>query len=333
MAKDHHGREIDYLRISVTDRCNLRCRYCMPEEGIKLEDHTSIMSLEEIERLVYIASQRGINRIRLTGGEPLVRLGIVDLIASLSKMEGIDSVTLTTNGILLPKMATELKDAGLSRVNISLDTLDAEQFKFITRCGDIEGTLKGIEAALETGFNPVKVNVVAIRSLNQDFLAFAKLTVDKPLHIRFIEYMPMGDSHRSGAWSKEESIPSDELIERIDSLTSEAGLGNLMPLEKGKQVQGWGPARYFELPNAQGTIGFISPLSRHFCGECNRLRVTANGRIRPCLFSDEEYHILEALRNNDVEAVNEVFDKALLSKPDEHHHRMGTSRAMSQIGG
>lgn len=333
MAKDFHGREIDYLRISVTDRCNFRCLYCMPEEGIDLEEHDSIMTLEEIERLVYIASQRGIKRIRLTGGEPLVRRGIVDLIASISAMEKIEAVTLTTNGSLLPKMADDLKRAGLKRVNISLDTLDPEQFHHITRCGNLETTLQGIDAALEAGFKPVKINAVAMRSLNQDLLSFARLTTEKPIHVRFIEFMPIGNSHQSGTWNEDESIEVEELISTINALAGEAGLGQLTPLETKKSVQGWGPARYYQLPNAQGTIGFISPLSRHFCGECNRIRVTSNGKLRPCLFSDEEFSLLEALRNNDAAAVNEVLDKALLAKPDEHHHRKGTARSMSQIGG
>ena len=333
MAKDGHGRTIDYLRISVTDRCNLRCRYCMPEKGVKLENHDAIMTLEEIERLVYHASQRGIRRIRLTGGEPLVRLGIIDLISSISSMEGIEAVTLTTNGILLPRMAYDLKKAGLKRVNISLDTLDAQKFTHITRCGNLEEVLKGIDAALETGFKPVKINTVAIRSLDQDFLQFARLTLDKPLHVRFIEFMPMGDSVQSGTWNKNESIPSEELITHIDSLSHEAGLGKLLPIDNRSKIPGWGPARYYQLPHSEGTIGFISPLSRHFCIECNRLRVTSNGKIRPCLFADKEYHILSALRTNDTQALNVILDEALQAKPDMHHHRMKTARAMSQIGG
>ncbi len=334
MSIDGCGRTIDYLRISVTDRCNFRCVYCMPEDGVTLKPHGAMMTLEEIERLVYVASGLGISRIRLTGGEPLVRLGICDLISSITKMDGIDSVALTTNGVLLPRMAGDLKEAGLSRVNISLDTLDPEQFHQITRCGNLEDTLAGIDAALEVGLDPVKINTVVVRSLHQDIMAFVKLTYERPLHVRFIEYMPVGISTGSGhGWAHEDSVPSAELIQTIDEQAAAAGLGTLVPLVRGEAPSPWGPARYYRLPGAKGMLGFIAPLSHHFCGECNRLRLTADGKIRPCLFSDLEYDVLDALRTGSDAEVRAVIEEALDNKPDEHHDRVGTERTMSQIGG
>ena len=241
---------------------------------------------------------------------------------------------MTTNGVLLPKMAADLKEAGLSRVNISLDTLDPEQFKQITRRGELQQTLDGIDAALAAGFNPVKINAVAVRSLDQDYLAFAKLSIDRPLHVRFIEYMPVGESSGSHGcgWGKDDVVPSEELFETINERARAAGMDELVPAGNDRPL-GWGPARYFEFPNAQGTVGFISPLSRHFCSECNRLRLTADGKLRPCLFSDDEYDVRTALRAGDNQAVRAVFAEALGAKPDEHHDKVGTERGMSQIGG
>lgn len=330
--KDAHGRVIDYLRISLTDRCNFRCIYCMPEDGVCQMDHDEILRIEDIERLVKVAAGIGIKSIRLTGGEPLVRKGVVDLVDSIINIDGIENVSMTTNGVLLPAMAEDLKRAGLSRVNISLDTLDPEQFKYVTRVGKLEDTLAGIDAALECGFDPVKVNAVTVKSLNQDFLAFAKLSIDRPLHVRFIEYMPVGDSSENGTgWGKEDVIPSEELFSIINERAAAEGLP---PLESAAaDPLGWGPARYFEFPDAKGTVGFISPLSRHFCSACNRLRMTADGKIRPCLFSDTEYDAKQALRNGTDEQVRAVLMEALGAKPDDHHDKVGTERGMSQIGG
>lgn len=332
--KDSHGRVIDYLRISLTDRCNFRCVYCMPEEGVCAMSHEEILRLEEIERLVKVAAGLGIRSVRLTGGEPLVRKGVVDLVDAITKIDGIENVSMTTNGVLLPRMIDDLKAAGLSRVNISLDTLDADQFRAITRVGNLEDTLAGIDAALEAGLNPVKVNAVTVRSLDQDFLAFAKMSIGRPLHMRFIEYMPVGDTSEEGGtgWGKQDVIPSEELFDTINKQAREAGLPELRPAGTSKPL-GWGPARYFEFPDAQGTLGFISPLSRHFCAECNRLRVTADGKVRPCLFSDTEYDVRSALREGSDAAVRDVLLEALGAKPDEHHDKVGTERNMSQIGG
>ena len=333
--KDSHGRVIDYLRISLTDRCNFRCIYCMPEEGVCMMGHDEILRIEEIEEIVRVATRIGIKSVRLTGGEPLVRRGVVDLVRSLHDMPEIVNISMTTNGVLLPEMADDLKAAGLSRVNISLDTLDPEQFKFITRVGKIESTLTGIDAALEAGFDPVKINAVSVRSLNQDFLAFARLSVDRPLHVRFIEYMPVGESTGADGtgWGKKDVIPSEELLNTINERARKAGLPELVPADGSDAPLGWGPARYFAFPGAQGTVGFISPLSRHFCSECNRLRLTADGKLRPCLFSDREIDVRTALREGGEDAVYNCFLEALNLKPDEHHDKVGTERKMSQIGG
>ena len=333
--KDSHGRTIDYLRISLTDRCNFRCVYCMPEEGVCAMSHDEILRIEEIERLVAVAAGLGIRSVRLTGGEPLVRKGVVELVDAITGIEGIENVSMTTNGVLLPRMIGDLKAAGLSRVNISLDTLDPVQFHEITRTGRLEDTLAGIDAALAAGLNPVKVNAVAVRSLDQDFLEFAKLSIDRPLHVRFIEYMPVGESTGSCGcgWGKEDVIASEELFGMINEQAIASGLGELKPAGNHKPT-GWGPARYFEFEGAKGTVGFISPLSRHFCSECNRLRLTADGKIRPCLFSDEEFDVRAALRSGKGDkAVRDVLLAALGAKPDEHHDKVGTERNMSQIGG
>ncbi|MCD8316991.1 MAG: GTP 3',8-cyclase MoaA [Eggerthellaceae bacterium] len=332
--KDSLGRSIDYLRISLTDKCNFRCIYCMPEEGVEHLSHDDILRLEEIEDFARIAAQHGIKKIRLTGGEPLVRKNIVELIGNLKDIPGIEDISLTTNGVLLPAMAKDLKAAGLDRVNISLDTLDPEQFRMITRCGNLESTMKGIDAALEADLNPVKINCVTVKSLNQDFLEFAKMSIDRPLHIRFIEYMPVG--HSSGVnghgWGKDDVIPSDELRRMINERAVEAGYPELVSADSDRP-SGWGPATYFKFPGAKGTLGFISPLSHHFCSECNRMRLTADGKIRPCLFSDEEFSVKEALDADDLALVSEIYETALGKKPDEHHDKEGTERNMSQIGG
>ena len=230
-------------------------------------------------------------------------------------------------------MATDLKAAGLSRVNISLDTLDAEQYRFITRRGNLNDALKGIEAALSSGLSPVKLNTVVVRSLNQDLLSFARLTVDAPLHVRFIEYMPIGSGEDCGGcgWGLDDVVPAKEIIETINMQAQSIGLGSLQPTMD--TPDGWGPAQYYRLPGAQGTVGVISAISKHFCASCNRLRLTADGKIKPCLFSDTEYDIRSALRKGDKEEVLSVFKAALSHKPSGHEHRIGTRRMMSQVGG
>lgn len=333
--KDNYGRRIDYLRISLTDRCNLRCIYCMPEEGVPFKSHEDMLRIEEIADFARRAAQSGIRRVRLTGGEPLVRKGVVDLIREINEIPEIEDISLTTNGILLPKMAADLRDAGLTRVNISLDTLDPVQFSYVTRLGKIEDVFAGIDAALEYGFDPVKINAVAVRGLDQDFFGFAKLSLDRPLHVRFIEYMPVGESSgcTGAGWTEEDIIPASEIIERINEGAIAAGIGALEPLSDEDLPSGAGPAIYYRLPGAKGTVGFISAMSNHFCDSCNRLRLTADGKLRPCLFSDKEIDVVGPIRADDEEAVDRAIKEAIGIKPDEHHEERGTQRRMSQIGG
>ena len=349
MAHDARGRRIDYLRISVTDRCNLRCRYCMPAEGVAFKDHSEILTYEEMERVACIAAKEGIGKIRLTGGEPLVRKGVVGFVGRLLADCGVQSVALTTNGTLLPHYARALREAGLERVNVSLDSLDPAVFGRITRGGRLADALAGLDAALEAGFDPVKVNVVVVRSLEQDLVEFARMTLDRPLHVRFIEYMPVGaveegsgcHAEQTGptatddpaGWTREDSVPSDEVLERLADEGAAAGLGELLPIARAEAPGGWGPARYYRFGDAAGTVGVISPLSHHFCDECNRLRLTADGRLRPCLFCDEELDVKTPLRTGTDEDVREVIRAALHIKPEGHEMRVGTDRRMSQIGG
>lgn len=357
---DDFGRRIDYLRIAITDRCNYRCVYCMPASGVHLMSHERVLSYEEIVRFVRVATEFGIKHLRLTGGEPLARKGCVELASMLSALPGIEDIAITTNGSLLPKLARPLVEAGVSRVNISLDTLDPETFNAVTRVGHLEDALAGIDAALEAGFKTVKINCVAVRSMRQDVLGIARLSVDRPLHVRFIEYMPIGnddmqlltEGDTAGAtdgqtgqrgvqgqhplvsvadWSAHDTIPSDELREQISRAAQQAGLGTLQPAQK-KRPDGYGPADYWTFPEAKGTVGFISAMSNHFCKRCNRLRLTADGCIRPCLFSDVEVPVREALRAGDDDAIRAALAKALRIKPDAHHTE-GTERYMSQIGG
>lgn len=343
MGTDSFGRRIDYLRISVTDRCNLRCVYCMPSEGVPWRDPADILTFEEIERFAAAAVEEGISKIRLTGGEPLVRKGIVEHVARLRAITGIEAIAVTTNGVLLPRYAADLASAGLTRVNISLDSLDPEVYRSITRGGRLEDALAGIEAAFEAGMDPIKINAVVVRSLDQDLLSFARMTLDRPLHIRFIEYMPVGGEGEptpggacssesgAGAWTIEDHVPSDEVVARLSAEGLAAGLGELEVVARDAAPGGWGPATYYRFPGAVGTIGVISPLSHHFCGECNRLRLTADGKLRTCLFSDDELDARGVLRGGgDVRA---LIRAALAAKPESHNMRVGTIRRMSQIGG
>lgn len=340
MATDAHGRRIDYLRISVTDRCNLRCVYCMPPQGVVWKERGQMLSLEEIERFASVAAREGISKIRLTGGEPLVRLGIVDHIRRLRDITGIEAIALTTNATLLPRYAPALANAGLKRINISLDTLDPEVYAHVTRGGKLADVLAGIDAAFEVGMAPVKLNVVVVRSLQQDLLAFARMTLDRPLHVRFIEYMPVGDvaehsctSVEAGGWTATDHVTSDEILARLSAEGEAAGLGELTAVPREDAPGGWGPARYFRFSGAPGTIGVISPLSHHFCGECNRLRLTADGKLRTCLFCDDEIDVLRVLRDGSEDDIRAAIVESLAVKPENHSQRLGTLRRMSQIGG
>lgn len=326
---DSLARPISYLRISVTDRCNLRCIYCMPAEGIPHKfPHEEILRYEEIARVVEAAAGLGINKVRLTGGEPLARLGIAELVRMIASIPGIDDISMTTNGILLARHAQELKDAGLHRVNVSLDTLQPTRFRQITRLGELEDVLAGIEAAERAGLHPIKVNNVVMRGLNDDEIAdFARLTLTRPWHIRFIEIMPVGETAEQ---AKMGFVPVAEIRARI-----EAEVGPLEPSDGAGR--GAGPARYYRLPNAPGTIGFISAVSEHFCFHCNRLRLTADGKLRPCLLSDQEIDIRAALRRGaGLQELQAILRQAVEQKPAGHHLAediTATGRLMSQIGG
>jgi cyclic pyranopterin phosphate synthase len=320
---DSFGRSIDYLRISVTDRCNLRCIYCMPPEGVPHISHNEILSYEEIRAVVQAAAELGINKIRLTGGEPLVRADFPRLVEMLSRIEGITELSLTTNGILLKNYAVELKQAGLSRINVSLDTLKPDRFRYITRIGRLKDVLEGISAAKRAGFDPVKINTVVMRGINDDeILDFARLTYEDGWHVRFIELMPFKDVAAS--------VPSIELQQRISSL------GRLEPC---LPITGNGPAMYYRLAGARGTIGFVSPLTEiAFCCRCNRMRLTPDGKLRPCLLRDDEIDLKTALRNNaSMEELKRLILKAVASKPEHHHLKDAddrlVERKMSQIGG
>ena len=339
MATDSFGRRIDYLRVSLTDRCNLRCVYCMPPEGVVWKEPREILAFEEIERFCALAVGEGISKIRLTGGEPLVRKGVVGHVRRLRALTGLEAIALTTNGTLLARCAEQLADAGLSRVNISLDSLDPEVFARITRGGRLEDALAGIDAAFSAGMGPVKINVVVVRSLGQDLLGFARMTLDRPVHVRFIEYMPVGDIAEGecepGAegWTRGDHVSASEILKRVAAGGEQAGLGSLTAVAGDDAPGGWGPARYYRFDGAQGTIGVITPLTHHFCGECNRLRLTADGRLRACLFSDAEIDVRSVLRAGSDADVRATIRAALTSKPESHSMRVGTARGMSQIGG
>ncbi len=331
-APDSCGRSINYLRVSVTDRCNLRCTYCMPSSGVPLIPRSNILSYEEILSVVRATTEAGINKIRLTGGEPLVRAALPELVGMLSQVPGMEEVSLTTNGVLLRRYALELKQAGLSRVNVSLDTLKAGRFRDITRLGELGTVLDGIEAAKDAGLHPVKINVVVIRGVNDDeVLDFARLTIDQEWHVRFIERMPFN--------GEVDFIPAAELQKLM---------GSLGKLEPRMPPTGNGPAAYYRLPGATGTIGFITPLSEpSFCSRCNRLRLSADGRLRPCLMSDDEVDLRTPLRNNaQPSELKRLVLEAVASKPERHHLKEGNATPleirgaggvinskMSQIGG
>lgn len=328
---DSFHRPISYLRVSVTDRCNLRCVYCMPPEGVKLCSHDEILRYEEIERVVQAAASLGINKVRLTGGEPLARLGLADMVEMLARIPGLDDISMTTNGTLLADHAEALARAGLHRVNVSLDTLKPERFRRITRRGRLADTLAGIAAAQRVGLAPLKINMVVMRGLNDDeILDVARLTLERGWHVRFIEMMPVGRwLMGDGRWQRSGIVTIKEIRERI-----EAELGQLEPAVV---EVGGGPARYYRLGGARGSIGFIGPVSECFCHRCNRLRLTADGRLRPCLLSDREIDLRTPLRRGaSQEEIRALIAQGIYVKPQGHHlgeQIIPQQRLMSQIGG
>ena len=313
--KDNYGRDIDYLRISVTDLCNLRCVYCMPAEGVKKLEHSDILSVEEVEEITASAASLGIKKIRLTGGEPLVRRGILGIVERISKVPGIEEVTLTTNGTLLGNYAMDLKKAGLDRINISFDSPDPDNYREITRTGDIGDVLGGLEAAKEAGFTQIKLNTVLIGGVNDGFIKPLVALTEDGVCVRFIEIMPVGEC---AGWNKERFVSVSKVLEEEPEL---------------EYIGTDGVSNLYRIPGYKGTVGLISPISNHFCPACNKLRVTADGKLKPCLHSGEEIE----LRGLHGQELTETIRGAILGKPFKH--KLGgesvsqATRGMNAIGG
>jgi GTP 3',8-cyclase len=324
---DAFARPIEYLRVSVTDKCNLRCVYCMPEGGLPWLRKDEILSLEEIATIVDAAASVGVRTIRLTGGEPLLRRGLDRLVEMIARIPGIDDIALSTNGLLLEEQIDALVAAGLRRVNISLDTLDATRFESIARRPGLDRVLRAIDAAIDKGLAPLKINCVVMRNRNDDELeAFADLSRRLPVAVRFIEAMPVLEYANA---QREEYVPATELLEKL------RGIGDLQPVNG---PAGNGPARYFAFPGARGTIGVITPLSHDYCNRCNRIRLTADGRLRLCLFGDHHIDLRTPLRGGaSRDELAAILERSMLIKPERHHLRLGEPasrmRALSEIGG
>lgn len=328
---DRFGRVHDYLRISVTDRCNLRCVYCMPEEGMEFEPEDHLLSFGEIEEVVRVLADLGVRKLRLTGGEPLVRKNIEQLVSRLSAIPGIEDIALTTNAIFFAAKAEKLRAAGLTRINISLDSLRADRFSLITRGGDIRRVLDGIDAAYRVGLDPIKLNVVLMKGINDDEIDdFLQMTIDRKVQVRFIEYMPIG--HEDAGW-KSKYVPLSTVLDRcVERGWAAAPFG---------EVYGNGPSQNYRIEGAAGTFGLIHPVSDHFCQTCNRLRLTADGNIKPCLYWSDEFNVRKHI--GDDQALADLFLRALDIKPESHEMAKAlineqqshtpTLRRMSQIGG
>ena len=326
---DSFQRPINYIRVSITDRCNFRCVYCMPESGVQWMPHTNILSYEEILTIIRAGAEMGINRVRITGGEPLVRAGIVNFVRMVAQIPGMEDISMTTNALLLAENAVALKQAGLDRVNISLDTLQPEKFNKICRSAEkgasLARVLEGIEAAYQTGLSPVKINMVVMAGINDDeILDFARKTIDHEWHVRFIELMPF--TGHNGQTPK--GLTAREIKKRLDPL------GKMEPY---KHTRGNGPAKYYHLPEAKGTIGFITAISEHFCINCNRLRLTADGQLRPCLMSETMIDLREPLRKGiSSDELKKLIQQAVNAKPMGHHLIEGQNpndRPFCQVGG
>ena len=311
---DYFGRQITYLRISVTDRCNYRCVYCMPPEGVHIESHDDICSYEELRDMAEAAVKCGVRKIRVTGGEPLVRRGITDFTRMLKDIPGVEELCLTTNGSLLPSLAKPLRESGVDRLNVSLDTLRPERFGRITRLGTLSDVLDGLEAAEEAGFERIKINCVLLGGVNDDEIPdFVNLTRDKDYQVRFIERMTMGCGASFGTF-----VPASRVLDVVPEL---------------EELESEGVARRYKIKGAKGDVGLITPLSHEFCPECNRIRITCDGRLKPCLHSNSEI----VLRGIEGKALEEAIRGGIMAKP-EHHHLVddgitGTHRTMNEIGG
>ena len=314
---DRFGRNISYLRISVTELCNLRCRYCMPEEGVCKKRHEEMLREDEMIQAVEAAASLGLTKLRITGGETLVKKNIVSICRRAAAVEGLREVCLTTNGILLPELAVPLKEAGVKRLNISLDTLDAEKYAYITRTGSLSQAVEGIRAAMDAGFEKVKLNTVLIGGFNEEeIVPLAELTLRYPIDLRFIEMMPMVE----GGFGPEAFLPNTRVLEVLPQLEEQPADG--------------GVARLYRLPGALGRVGLMSPVNAHFCAACNRIRLTADGKLKPCLHSAEEYSI----KGLDREGMRSVMERAIYNKPAWHgelnaQNPSHAGRNMNQIGG
>ena len=318
--RDKYGREISYLRISLTDKCNLRCRYCMPLTGIDDKPHSDIISEEEILSTVKVAVGLGIKKIRLTGGEPLVKKNIVSIVRNIKNINGVEELCITTNGTLLPNLAKDLKEAGLDRINISIDSLKPDKYEYITGGGKLEQALAGLEAACNTGFEKIKINSVLIGGFNDSEIEdFANITMDRDIDVRFIELMPMYDS---GDFGPEAFVPYTIVIDKLKHRGIEQ-------LDADGSV-----AKLYKIKGAKGKIGLISPVNDHFCANCNRIRLTADGKIKPCLHSSDEISI-RGLNENDIK---QKIEESIFKKPEKHEElsyisRSHANRNMNQIGG
>ena len=315
MIKDSYGRKIEYLRLSVTDLCNYRCIYCMPEEGVCKKSHSDILSIEEMTQIVRAAHALGINKIRLTGGEPLVRKGVVTLCKKIKAIDPTIELGITTNGSLLAANANDLKEAGVDRLNISLDSLDPETFRTITRGGELTDVLNGIKAAQDAGFDNIKINTVLLKGINEkDILDLIRLTKDEAIHVRFIELMPLGVAKN---WNSDRFITTEAIEKHIKN-------AELIRID--------GVARVYALPGHKGTVGLICPMSNSFCPSCNKIRVTADGKLKPCLHSDQEID-LRGLSGTELE---QAIRDGIMQKPESHRFgaaSSATGRFMNEIGG
>lgn len=316
--QDIYGRKVNYLRLSVTELCNLRCRYCMPEEGVCKKRHEEMLTEDEMIQAVEIFCGLGIDKVRLTGGDPLVKKNIVSICRRIAGIPQVRELCMTTNGILLPEYAKPLKEAGLDRINISLDTLNPEKYHYITRWGHVEDVFAGIEAALDAGFRKVKLNTVLVGGFNDDEIEdLTNLTRKYPVDLRFIELMPIGGNKDFGPHAY---LPNSAVLERLPELEPQTHDGSV--------------AQLYRLPGAQGNVGLISPISNHFCAECNRMRLTADGKLKPCLHSADEFPI----KGLPPEEIAQQFLRAVAAKPARHCKlsavdRSESLRGMSQIGG
>jgi GTP 3',8-cyclase len=323
-SHDQFGRRIEYLRISVTDKCNFRCVYCMPAKGLQWLPKSEILSYEEIAEVIEQLAPQGISRLRISGGEPTIRPDLPKLIAMLRRIEGIEDIALSTNGVRLPELVHELREAGLDRVNMSADSLRADRIASIARRNLRFDPIESALAAERAGLSPVKINVVVMRGINDDeIMDFARLTLDHPWHVRFIELMPVGEL-ASLTW--DHVVPSDEILDRLSDL------GAMLP--DAGPPRGNGPAQYFRFDGAPGSVGVITPMTHTYCASCNRVRLTADGRLRTCLFGDHEVDLRTPLRSGIPLAP--LFRKALAGKPLEHHliqMQTGGLKALSQVGG